>query len=160
MIFSCINYHIYQGKGGKKEGYREISSIYFIEIRWYNYQYFIILLTIFQLIALAQRRRPPPDLDLIEDGFVLTEEESKERRLTKQIINRRSKKVVIPPPVLSEEEFVQRCREEASNMLLGVRSKIILFFLAWKIPKIATLEDWKNPKSLFSAYWKTNRTRQ
>ena len=75
---------------------------------------------------MAQRRRPPPDLDLIEDGFVLTEEESKERRLTKQIINRRSKKVVIPPPVLSEEEFVQRCREEASNMLLGVRKKIFL----------------------------------
>jgi len=80
---------------------------------------------------LAQRRRPPPDLDLIEDGFVLTEEESREKRLTKQIINRRSKKVIIPPPVLSEEEFVQRCREEASNMLLGVRKKklTVLFSL-------------------------------
>ncbi|KAL9965873.1 hypothetical protein ACROYT_G029727 [Oculina patagonica] len=71
------------------------------------------------LVTLAQRRRPPPDLDLIDNGFVLTEEESEERRITKRIINRMSKKVVIPPPALSEEEFVQRCREEASNMLLG-----------------------------------------
>lgn len=72
---------------------------------------------------LSLRRRPPPDLDLIEDGFVLTEEESEERRLTKQIINRRSRKVILPIPVLSEEEYVQRCREEASNMLLGVRKE-------------------------------------
>ncbi|KAJ7378278.1 54S ribosomal protein L17 mitochondrial [Desmophyllum pertusum] len=71
------------------------------------------------LVSLAQRRRPPPDLDLIEDGFVLTEGESEERRITKRIINRKSKRVVQPLPVLSEEEFVIRCREEAYNMLLG-----------------------------------------
>lgn len=71
------------------------------------------------LVMLSLRRRPPPDLDLIEDGFVLTEEESEQRRLTRRIINRRSKKVILPVPELSEEEYVQRCKEEASNMLLG-----------------------------------------
>lgn len=82
----------------------------------------------FQLVSLAQRRRPPPDFDLIEDGFVLTEGESEERRITKRIINRKSKRVVQPLPVLSEEEFVLRCREEAYNMLLGVRKKYCFFY--------------------------------
>ena len=78
---------------------------------------------------LSLRRRPPPDLDMIEDGFVLTEEESEQRRLTRRIINRRSKKVILPVPELSEEEYVQRCKEEASNMLLGVRKKIFNLFV-------------------------------
>ncbi|EDO40633.1 predicted protein [Nematostella vectensis] len=71
------------------------------------------------LITLSQLSKPPPDLDMIEDGFILSESEAREKMITKKIVNRRSKKVVVLPSVLSKEEYVARCREEASNMVMG-----------------------------------------
>ena len=68
-----------------------------------------------------QRRRPPPDLDMIEDGWVLTEKEATEKMIKKRLINRMSKKIVVPPQVPGEKEYMQRCRKIALEMLLGVR---------------------------------------
>ena len=86
-----------------------------------------MMLIFFQLITLSQRRSPPPDLDMIQNGFVLTEKEALENMITKRIVNRRSKKVLLQPKELTEEEFVTRCREEASNMLMGVSQSLINF---------------------------------
>ena len=58
---------------------------------------------------------------MIENGFVLTEKEAEEKRTKKRIINRMSKKVIVPPQVPNEEQYVERCRKVASDMLLGVR---------------------------------------
>ena len=76
-----------------------------------------------QLIALSQRCSPPPYLDMIDNGFVLTEREAHEKMIQRRIVNRRSKKVVIRPQTPSQQEFVVRCKKEASNMLLGVSLK-------------------------------------
>lgn len=57
---------------------------------------------------------------MIENGYILNEKEALEKMVTKRIVNRRSKKVIIQPKQLTEEEFIARCRQEASNMLMGV----------------------------------------
>ncbi|XP_031566718.1 uncharacterized protein LOC116301746 [Actinia tenebrosa] len=80
------------------------------------------------LITLSQRRSPPPDLDMIQQGFILNEAEALENMITKRIINRRSKKVIIQPKELSEEEFVARCREEASNILMGNKDALVKLY--------------------------------
>ena len=71
-----------------------------------------------------QRRRPPPDLDMIEDGWVLTEKEAAEKMIQKRIINRMSKRVIVPPQVQGENEYRQRCKKIALDMLLGVRKTV------------------------------------
>lgn len=76
------------------------------------------------IITLALRRRPPPDLDMIEDGFVLTEAEAAEKMIKRRIVNRRSKKVIIPPQVPNEQQYVERCKKAASDMLLGDREAL------------------------------------
>jgi hypothetical protein len=57
---------------------------------------------------------------MIQNGFILHEKEALENMMTKRIVNRRSKKVIIQPEVLSEQQFIVKCREEASNILMGV----------------------------------------
>ena len=91
---------------------------------------FLVFLSVLKLIALSQRRSPPPDLDMIENGFVLTESEAREKMITKRIVNRRSKKVIIPPQTPCELEFLTRCRKEASNMLLNVSEMCSQYFLS------------------------------
>lgn len=71
------------------------------------------------VITLMQRRHPPPDLDMIEDGWVLTEKEAAEKMIKKRLINRMSKKIVVPPQVQGEKEYMQRCKKIALEMLLG-----------------------------------------
>lgn len=71
------------------------------------------------IITLTLRRRPPPDLDMIENGFILTEAEAKEKMIKTRIVNRRSKKVLISPQVPNEQQYLERCRKAASDMLLG-----------------------------------------
>lgn len=61
---------------------------------------------------------------MIQDGFVLTEKEALENMVTKRIVNRRSKKVLLQPKQLTEEEFIARCREESSNMLMEVGDSV------------------------------------
>ena len=84
------------------------------------------LYLILQLVQLSLRRRPPPDLDMIDNGFVLTESEAREKMIKARIINRMSKRVVIYPQVPCEEEYLVRCRKEASNILLGVRKNELI----------------------------------
>lgn len=74
-----------------------------------------------------QRRHPPPDLDMIEDGWVLTEKEAAEKMIKKRLINRMSKKIVVPPQVQGEKEYMQRCKKIALEMLLGVRNLIYCY---------------------------------
>jgi len=66
---------------------------------------------------------------MIQNGFVLTEKEALENMVTKRIVNRRSKKVVLQPKQLTEDEFISRCREEASNILMGVCWFVIVNFI-------------------------------
>ena len=61
---------------------------------------------------------------MIEDGFVLTEAEAAEKMIKRRIVNRRSKKVIIPPQVPNEQQYVERCKKAASDMLLGVRKTL------------------------------------
>ena len=58
---------------------------------------------------------------MIENGFILTEAEAKEKMIKTRIVNRRSKKVLISPQVPNEQQYLERCRKAASDMLLGVR---------------------------------------
>ena len=79
-----------------------------------------------------QRRNPPPDLDMIEDGWVLTEKEAAEKMIKKRLINRMSKKIVVPPQVQGEKEYMQRCKKIALEMLLGVRNFLFIARNLWK----------------------------
>lgn len=69
---------------------------------------------------MAQRRRPPPDVDMIKNGFVLTEREARENMVQRRIVNRKSKRVIITPQTLTEKDYVARLKKEAFNMLMGV----------------------------------------
>ena len=71
-------------------------------------------------MIMAQRRRPPPDVDMIRNGFVLTEGEAKENMVHRRIVNRKSKRVIIAPQTLTEKDYVARLKKEAANMLMGV----------------------------------------
>ena len=89
----------------------------------------ILLCLLQQLINLTQRRRPPPDLFMIKNGFVLTEEEAIERRTKRRIVNRMSRKMFIPPEELSEEEYVEKCKTIINDILLGVSMALLLGIL-------------------------------
>ena len=65
---------------------------------------------------------------MIENGFVLTETEAREKMIKPRIINRMSKRVIIYPQVPCEEEYLVRCRKEASNMLLGVGKVLVYIY--------------------------------
>ena len=90
---------------------------------------------------MAQRRRPPPDVDMIKDGFVLTEREASENMVQRKIVNRKSKKVVVLPQTLTEKDYVARLKKEARNMLMGVSSIILEmpYYLTGRNPKVQIL---------------------
>ena len=71
------------------------------------------------LIEFTKRKQPPPDLFMIENGFLLRPDEAVAKLTHKRIVNRKWKKRVLYPKPLSEEEFVAHCRIEATNVLLG-----------------------------------------
>lgn len=71
------------------------------------------------LIELTQRRKAPPDITIVlQDGFLLRPDEIETKFRTKKLINRRWKKRIVYPDELSENEYAERCREEATKMLL------------------------------------------
>lgn len=71
------------------------------------------------LIEFTQRRRAPPDLFMIENGFILRPDEALEKWTTRRLVNRKWKRRLILPESPNEEEYVERCRQEAANVLLG-----------------------------------------
>ena len=65
-------------------------------------------------MTMAQRRRPPPDVDMIKNGFVLTEREARENMVQRRIVNRKSKRVIITPQILTEKDYMARLKKEKS----------------------------------------------
>ena len=96
------------------------NALHFLQLKFFFTVY--LYLHHFQIITLMQRRHPPPDLDMIEDGWVLTEKEAAEKMIKKRLINRMSKKIVVLPQLQGEKEYMQRCKKIALEMLLGVRN--------------------------------------
>ncbi|KAK2566510.1 39S ribosomal protein L17 [Acropora cervicornis] len=52
------------------------------------------------------------------------EAEAKEKMIKTRIVNRRSKKVLISPQVPNEQQYLERCRKAASDMLLGEQEAV------------------------------------
>lgn len=71
------------------------------------------------LVELTRRTQPPPDITIvIENGFLLRPDEIKEKFKAKKMVNRRWKNRILYPEPLSDNEFIARCHETASCILL------------------------------------------